>query len=209
MRRCFISDQGHTDPTGTPVSACKFTFLLRTTQVATFKDVLRQADAVLRQPFEGILGTPISDSQWIQTTLSFAEGGLGIESPLIQAPAASIAGLASWTLKGQELRPQSAPDQGLQGVSETLVWLREHVGETCEPLRTWATTGVLALVEKEHEDQTVWSSLIHRLRKQALLQDSAARDIERLKCQDSASCLEPGCRVRHLAQRSHERRIKL
>ena len=57
-------------------AACKFTFLLRSTTSASLKDILQQADAVLRQTFEGILGNPVSDAQWLQATLEFAEGGV-------------------------------------------------------------------------------------------------------------------------------------
>lgn len=167
-------------------AACKFTFLLRSTQIASVKDILQKADATLREAFEAILGAPVSDSQWIQATLSFAEGGLGIESPLVQAPAAALAGLTRWSEKSTALRPKGAPGQGLTGVAETLAWLREHVGESQEPLSTWAAQGRFSAVEKEHMDQNYWSGLIHKRRKQALLQDSPARDIVRLKCQDSA-----------------------
>ena len=185
-------------------SACKFTFLLRSTQGALYKDVLQEADKVLRATFEGILGCEITDAQWIQTTLQYQEGGLGVESPLIQGAAASMAGFASWIKDGQDLRPRHAPIDGLHGLVDTMTWLRGQIGTETEPLKTWCAQGSLVDVEPEHTDQKHWSSLIHQRRKEGLLQNSGARDTIRLKCQTSASagawsrappCAALGCKI--------------
>ena len=71
-------------------------------------------------------------------------------------------------------------------MQEAVSWLRELVGDLQEPLRTWAAEGRFSNVEREHQEQDFWSTLVHKQRKKALLQDAAARDIVRLKCQDSA-----------------------
>jgi hypothetical protein len=168
-------------------AACRFTFLLRSTQSALYRPILEQADKVLRETFEGILGAPTSDEQWMQATLSFSEGGLGIESPLIQAGSASVAGLNTWLLDGQDLRPRNAPVADLTGSRETLEWLRGQLGPDHQPLKEWCSTGIIRDVERDHCDQKKWSTLVHRLRKTTLLQESNARDSARLRCQDSTS----------------------
>ena len=122
-----------------------------------------------------------------QATLSFAEGGLGIESPLIQASAASAAGISSWSEESRELRPRNAPDSGLQGTKDTLLWLQSLVGIEVQPLKDWCVTGQMRDVNPEHKTQRHWSILIHKARKNALLQDASARDMVRLRCQDSCT----------------------
>lgn len=167
-------------------SACRFTFLLRSTPAAFTRDILQQADGVLRQTFETIVGSIVSDAQWLQTTLSFGEGGLGIDSPLIQGPAASVAGIARWTQAPVWLKPRIAPMAGLAGTVECLSWLGSLIGNDVEPLKTWAMAGQIANVESEHQRQAWWSGLIHKARRAALIQDSSARDSVRLRCQDSS-----------------------
>ena len=58
---------------------------------------------------EHIAGTALTDPQWLQCTLSPSNGGLGVESPYTQAPAATIAGLVTWLVKGQDQRPRDVP----------------------------------------------------------------------------------------------------
>ena len=115
-----------------------------------------------------------------------------------------MAGFASWIKNGQALRPRHAPAEGLHGLVESMAWLRGQVGTDLEPLKTWCAQGSLTDVEAEHTDQKHWSSLIHKNRKAALLQNSGARDTIRLKCQTSASagawsqappCAALGCKI--------------
>ena len=81
-------------------SACRFTFLSRATCSFFVKDILLQAENVLRETMEHIIGTALTDMQWLQCTLAPAQGGLGIDSPHTHAPAASIAGLITWLRLG-------------------------------------------------------------------------------------------------------------
>ena len=169
-------------------SACRFTFLSRATCSFFAKDILLQASNVLRETMEAIAGTALSDHQWLQCTLSPAEGGLGVESPHTQAPAASLAGVIGWTSKGQGNRPTGVPPSTLFGTNECVQWMRSMVGEGTQPLKKWAEEGRLSGLIDEHAQQDWWSGMVHKSLKQTLLQECQARDSVRLRCQDSASC---------------------
>ena len=166
-------------------SACKFTFLLRSTAATSCKDILRQADAILRDTFESLLGSPVSDHQWIQCTLSFATGGLGISSPLYQCAPATVAGMATWTEKSMAIRPNNAPTKGLWGAAEAISWLAEQIGPNCHPLSEWLQIGKMSPIEPDHMKQKWWSEKVSVSRRLALLQDAAPRDVVRLRCQTS------------------------
>ena len=116
-------------------SACRFTFLSRATCSFFVKDILLQAENVLRETMEHIIGTALTDTQWLQCTLAPAQGGLGIDSPHTQAPAASVAGLITWLRLGQEHRPRGVPSIPLLGSPESLHWLRTAVGMDIQPLK--------------------------------------------------------------------------
>ena len=166
-------------------SACKFTFLLRSTAATACRDILRQADAILRETFESLLGTPVSDHQWIQCTLSFQTGGLGISSPLYQCAPATVAGMATWTEKSMSIRPNNAPIQGLWGAGEAITWLTEQIGPNCHPLSEWLQIGKMSPIEPDHMKQKWWSEKVSASRRSALLLDAAPRDVVRLRCQAS------------------------
>ena len=169
-------------------SACRFTFLTRATCSFFTKDILLQADNVIRETLEHIIGSALTDQQWLQSTLAFSQGGLGVESPHTQAPAATMSGLISWLLKGQEFRPQGCTDTPLLGTSELLHWLRSTLQPESQPVRRWAESGGILDPEIEHGEQEFWSKLIHISLRQSLLQDCQARDAVRLRSQDGTSC---------------------
>ena len=169
-------------------SACRFTFLSRATCSFFAKDILFQAENVMRETLEHSMGTALSDPQWLQCTLSPNQGGLGIDSPHTQAPAAAIAGLVTWLQKGQEHRPRGVPPSPLLGTPESLQWLRSVIGPEIQPLKRWAEKGSFVDFEVKHGDQNHCSGLIHHSLRLGLLQDCQARESIRLRCQDSASC---------------------
>ena len=146
-----------------------------------------QCDAVLRQAFEEILDSPVSDSQWSQVTLSFDQGGLGLLSPLIQAPAASTAGLIAWVQSPPSMKIPMATT-GLSGTRETLQWLLAELGNAEPTLKDWLDKGVISPSDKDDISQKEWSTLQHKARRASLLQDANSRDSIRLRCQSSSGC---------------------
>lgn len=82
--------------------------------------------------------------------------------------------------------PQTRAFRG-QRTKDTLLWLQALLGPEVQPLKDWCSSGQLGNVELSHKDQRFWSNLIHKARKNALLQDSSARDMVRLRCQNSST----------------------
>ena len=169
-------------------SACKYTFLLRCTMSWEYRDLLAQADIVLKNGFQKIIGTQITDQQWTQVTLPYSHGGLGLQSPLQQAPAATIASIASWMDCADVQKPKLEPNGSLSHLHECLCWLLEQTEPTCQPLNDWIATSSVHPVDKDSKTQSWWQQKISDARRSRLVQDAPPRDAARLKCQNSALC---------------------
>ena len=56
----------------------KLSYALRTLDTAHHQDPLSRFDAAIRRTLEGLLGTPLTETQWDQASLPVSMGGLGL-----------------------------------------------------------------------------------------------------------------------------------
>ena len=73
----------------------KMMFLLRALDTSNHEDLLRTFDSITRDALSKILGSTISDSQWLQARLPVAMGGLGLRAAEDHAPIAFASSLLS------------------------------------------------------------------------------------------------------------------
>lgn len=69
----------------------KVMFTLRTVDTTDHQEVLTSFDSITRGALSRILGTPVTDSQWAQSKLPAAMGGLGLRAAADHAPVAYAA----------------------------------------------------------------------------------------------------------------------
>ena len=119
------------------LSMPKIMFTLRTTDPTNHLDLWNMYDGITRESLCRILGSPISDIQWTQSTLPVSQGGLGLRAAVDHASAAYISSiLAAHDLKeqilglvGEDIPPVIAPQlleslESKTGSEESVACLR-------------------------------------------------------------------------------------
>ena len=91
----------------------KIAFALRTTDTSNHLLFLDRFDKAVRDALEGILGSPLTPSQWQQASLPSALGGLGLRSARCHAAAAYLGSLTAAGLLVQDIQ-QAGQAQGVQ-----------------------------------------------------------------------------------------------
>ena len=81
----------------------KVMFLLRALDTSDHVDLLKSFDGVTRGALSRIIGTAVTDEQWLQAKLPVAQGGLGLRSAEDHAPIAFASSLLSSQLLVQDL----------------------------------------------------------------------------------------------------------
>ena len=93
------------------LSIQKFAYNLRTVDTSGHPGVLRDFDTEVRGALEGILGTPLTPSQWSQASLPCSKGGLGLRLAASHGPGAYLASVGSSDTLVQEVRRRSAGEE--------------------------------------------------------------------------------------------------
>ena len=73
----------------------KLIFSHRTVETSSHLEVLQEYNRVTREAISRIMGVPLTEQQWLQTTLPVSMGGLGLRSAEGHAPAAFAASYLS------------------------------------------------------------------------------------------------------------------
>ena len=72
----------------------KMSYTLRTTDPSLIEHILRRFDNCIRGALENILGTPLTDNQWIQSSLPVSMTGMGLRSAVDHGPGAFLSSVA-------------------------------------------------------------------------------------------------------------------
>jgi len=140
------------------LDARKVNDLLRATPLDQASDVASSFSALLRDTLGLIIGTPVSDTQWVQATLPARYGGLGILDPSVCRVAARIAGLIDFVTRAADVLglPADFPrvPADFQGC---LTRALNHLGQR-QPLTAWQQDPCLVKsAERLHASQRWWS----------------------------------------------------
>ena len=82
----------------------KVAFSLRTVDTSRHQQFRQNFDWAVRETLEGILGTPLTSSQWQQASLPVASGGLGLRLADTHGAAAFLSSFGASQLLVQEMR---------------------------------------------------------------------------------------------------------
>ena len=111
------------------LSLPKFEYVARTTHPSFHAPSMNRFDDMLREALGGVLGRPLTDSQWLQASLPVTMGGLGLRKASVHSPASYLTSVAhSLTLTSSILSPISYSPT----VDEALVLLNSVIDDTLD-----------------------------------------------------------------------------
>ena len=73
----------------------KFSYITRTIPSSSHLQTYKKFDKAVRHTLEGIIGSPLTDSQWTQASLPVSMGGLGLRCAEVHAPGAYLMSVTS------------------------------------------------------------------------------------------------------------------
>jgi hypothetical protein len=154
-------------------SACKVNWIVRTAEVPVGRALAESTAPLIREAWNGIIGSVCSDLSWELASLPIRLGGAGIASPL---PVCDAAAVSSWI--GGVFGPSGGPTIsipiGFESAITNLVATSPGLGRPL--LTTLQTAGVAGLrdhpLRPRWADQSAWSEEIFKHR--ATLFDSSA-----------------------------------
>ena len=108
------------------LSLPSFDYAARTTHPGLHAPSMNRFDGLMREAISGVLGRPLTDSQWLQASLPSTMGGLGLRKASTHSPASYLTSVAqTFDLTSSILAPMSyAP-----AVDEALALLNSVVDE--------------------------------------------------------------------------------
>ena len=168
------------------LDGCKVVHLLRSTGGQKAPTAIQQLSDALRTAAGDLVGGDVPDIAYAQMTLPAAKGGAGIKDPLLELPAARIAALSGFELRGRSLVGALAvvfcrPSADLPSVLQTLSGV---LGPQFDPLPSWVPEpSRIAHADSTHATQKWWASAIHEARYSAMERSASLRDRCRLACQ--------------------------
>jgi len=127
--------------------------------------------ATQRATWDTVVGTPTSDTAWVQTTLPMSEGGCGVASAADVAAVARLAGIMQFFARAdlilgcdRQLVVPLATEAGL------LDALNVRLPPALEPLASWTRTGKVELPDRDVRRQHWWSSRVTQVKEAAVLE---------------------------------------
>ena len=107
----------------------KIMFLLRALDTSEYVEQLQTFDSITRGALSRILGSPVSDAQWLQAKLPVPMGGLGLRSAEDHAPIAFATSLLASKTLTQKLLGQGNDDEPPQLPQPVLDTIATKQGE--------------------------------------------------------------------------------
>ena len=166
------------------LSACKVNDLLRACPIDEAREECGEMSWQMRRTMGTIAGAPLSESQWEQATLAIRCGGLGINDPVEQRPAARLSGITSFLQQGPRFLGLTMDDDMVpEDTGRCIVEMEERVGSIA-PLVGWRREPQsIKHPSKTFSDQNWWSNKVHVKNRDALLASATGADKVRLSCQ--------------------------
>ena len=166
-----------------------FAFALCTTDTSNHQDLLERFDRAVRAALEGILGSPLTDSQWLQASLPISKGGFGLRLARSHGSAAYLASLANSQSLVQEIRQgletgdlQTAPTLNQLPTAAALEDLNSLLGDP------------LSIEEVISSSQQMLSALVDAESSRLLLEGTVeVREVARLRCGEGGGRGLAGC----------------
>ena len=167
------------------LDACKFFFVLRSTDTSLCRAPLSRASTVLRHALGDILGvSSVSDPTWLNAQLPTRLGGIGLKDPALLVDAARLSGILSFHSAASRLGFGDLPGGLSDDFSSVCRGLAKWLGDSFEPLAPWSRTPPLPqAIDRPYLKQSWWSDHLQQAIRRSLPPVSTTRDTCRLQLQ--------------------------
>jgi hypothetical protein len=121
---------------------------------------LEKADLCLREALSSLVGSALTDDQWLTSTLPSRVGGLGLKGTLSTVAGARVSTVVNFLEKGEGIGIRPEFVKVLEDWWERVDDLIKVLGDEVEPLRTWKSDQDVRERSEDFEQQRWWNSKV-------------------------------------------------